>query len=442
MGLRRVVIRAAGVALAASLAIELVACGSSSSASDAAADAHPKDAPHPLADASTHDAHADAHTKVDAGADAKTLDAANHDATQHDSGTGDAGHDATGLVPTQHGVYAVFVTPTNSTTVLASPFVDGVSIQVGWADVDPDGGLDWAPLDKQIAAAADAGKLVTVAVSAGSNTPSWVYAAGATKIHFMLLPSANPVCTSIDVPVPWDPKFLAPWEAFVAALGQHLQGNPAIVAIKVTGINSDTAETQLARNTVTADGSVAQPDSGECVLSNGTAVWDDAGYSVDAAVSSWTSIADAFLTAFPDTALDIQLVPNGFPPFKNGNTTGTSAVLAQAETILSGRLVVQSNGLKATTGSVDQLVEQASRQGLPTGYQMYDDVVDETPCAMDGEHPPSPSCDGGVLLGAVDVGIDAGAHFLEIYAVDIVAYGSDGGPVAYAHRELTQGAGH
>src|SRR5947209_8776574 len=105
-----------------------------------------------------------------------------------------------------------------SAKALANPNVDGIALRSQWQTLEPaDGVYDWSYFDGQIAAATAAGKSVSLSVTAGIFSPSWLYDEGAQAFTFVGRKSPDPQ----TIPVPYDPVFLEKWQAFVQAFGRR-----------------------------------------------------------------------------------------------------------------------------------------------------------------------------------------------------------------------------
>jgi hypothetical protein len=314
--------------------------------------------------------------------------------------------------------------------------IDGFYIQRPWSELEPsDGTFDFTDLDDDLSTAMANHAKVTISVGAGSAMPSWLCGtAGAKCASFVQTIYAQPgVCTSFSVPVPWDSVFQNRWAAFIAALATHLVKYESIIAaIKMTGINADTNETQLPHDSGDSVSCTSGPacSHGTCAVTDAPAAWTALGYSTSVVLTAWGSIQDEFAKAFPSTVLDVELVGNGFPddPTDTVINTIVSSGLAQ----LKGRFAVQSNGLNAT-GGVPTVDVQAAGEGAIVGYQMLQKVSGDPSCVMAKGLPAGTPCNATVLEDAINVGLADHASFLEIYSTDVPAFPST---VACAHAEL------
>jgi len=300
--------------------------------------------------------------------------------------------------------------------VYSNPAVDGIALRTEWDKIETSNGVyDWSYLDRNIAAAAAAGKKVSISVAAGVTTPSWLYNLGAAGFTFT---SGG---TNYKIPVPWDPVFLAQWTQFVRDLGARYATNPAVVLVKITGINALTPETMLPRTS--ADNTR----------------WAAIGYTPTKVENAWRTIADTFAQAFPKKQISLPTIPHGFPPIDNNSkviaSSGGDDVLAR-KLITDGiarygrQFVVENHGLSTfwISGQVANVATTVS-----TGHQTLWNVTNDTTRRMTGGA--TPYDPAKVLQTAVNSAIAAQARFIEIYQADIVNTALKN-VITYAHNSL------
>lgn len=148
--------------------------------------------------------------------------------------------------------------------------VDGLALRMPWDKLEPtEGVIDWTLVDAASTLATAAGvKKLSLSVTAGIFTPTWVYDAGA--LSFM----GTAYGRLREAPVPWDATYLSKWTAFVALWGSQRAGH--FTNVKLTGINFETQETLLPPEILQVQ-----------------------GYSYTNLESAWETIGDAFAAAFP-----------------------------------------------------------------------------------------------------------------------------------------------
>jgi hypothetical protein len=299
--------------------------------------------------------------------------------------------------------------------ILANPDVDGIALRSFWDHLEPAHGVyDWSVLDQPLAQAVAAGKAVTLSCTAGIRTPDWVYAEGAAPFAYTQ--------GGVDqvIPLPWDPVFLADWEDFVTAFGERYASNPAVVQVKLTGLNRDTNEVLLPRTA--AD----------------TAHWQSVGYTSTRVSDAFEEIEDTFAQAFPSQQLAIIIVPNGLPDIDSSGNVVSGAGEALVRGLINQgiarygapQFVVQNSGLSDfyVSSEVTSVVGQ-----VDTGYEMLWLVTGDAQYRMNNGVPIDWFTE---LQAAVDNGVAAGARYLDIYRQDI-ANPDLQAVIASAHERLT-----
>jgi hypothetical protein len=300
--------------------------------------------------------------------------------------------------------------------ILANPNVDGIALRALWNNLEPaDGVYDWSYFDKPLGQAVAAGKMVTLSTTAGIRTPDWVYAEGAAPFHYV-----DSSGTPQVIPIPWDPVYVAKWQDFVRAFGDRYASNPAVVQVKLTGLNRETNEVLLPRTT--AD----------------TAHWQSVGYTSTRLDDAWQAIVETFAQAFPRQQLAIIIVPNGLPDIDSQGHIVSGAGEALIETLIHQGIdqyggpvwVVQNSGL--SDFYVSREVTDVA-DAVDTGYEMLWLVTNDTMYRMNNGVPIDWFTE---LQTAVVNGVAAKARYLDIYRQDIVNPALQD-VITWAHNELT-----
>ncbi len=308
-------------------------------------------------------------------------------------------------VPPINGVYTLNLEGCSENVLapyLDNPNLDGFSLRAAWSDIEPaHGSYDWSLFDAVVDHAASHGKKVMLRILAGTRTPEWVYTAGAARFDFV---DDNPYHSTygeiISMPVPWDPIFLTHWFEVVTAMGARYADHPAVVLVAITG-PATAGEMHL-----------GDKDNSEA--------WHAVGYSNEVLIETWKLTIDAFVTAFPE---QYRLVAVANPVSFDNPAQVREAVAAYCAQKGCG---IQGNWLAANTAPDGTLYQQVADFAAvnPVGFQML--------CSATQER------FGGELSTAIDLALDAGASFLELYKLDITTFADD---VAYAHEELCSGSG-
>ncbi|MGC8491033.1 MAG: beta-galactosidase [Syntrophobacteraceae bacterium] len=167
-------------------------------------------------------------------------------------------------------------------------FVDGFLVRVFWKNLEPeDGRFNWDLFDRPIEMAQRHGKKITLAVVCGPMSPDWLYSEGAKSFSFTF---NNPYLRfsgrTFRIPLPWDPVYLAKWEALIKALGARYNQNATVVLVHMTTSTKNGFEMQIP-----------------------VAMRSVSGFSDSKIIDSTEKVMNAFSLAFPDKYLDIDLHP-------------------------------------------------------------------------------------------------------------------------------------
>ena len=116
--------------------------------------------------------------------------------------------------------------------------INGISVLLPWQHLEPtEFKYDWSKLDKILEIAAEKKKKVIVRISTcgldnslKSDTPDWVFQAGAKSIEFYGTDGEKHL-----MPIFWDSTYLAKWSNFVNAMGDKYDKNKNIHSVGITG---------------------------------------------------------------------------------------------------------------------------------------------------------------------------------------------------------------
>jgi hypothetical protein len=321
------------------------------------------------------------------------------------------------VYPPTTGIYAVgYTNGAIPRSILTNPSVDGIDVRTTWDSLEPASSVyDWTYLNRVLQTAAGAGKKVSLSLTAGIHTPAWVYAAGAQA--FSYIDASSPATQTI--PIPWDPIFLAQWKSLIHELGIHFAANPTLTQIKITGIETNTAETMLPHS----QGKAVSNGTTTWNTTNDLAAWQAVGYTRSRVKSAWQTIAGAWAHNFPNQQISAVLVPNSFPPIgENGAVLGGQQTDNQIVTDLINRgmaryatqFVVQNNGL-SDNWIFSQIANMKDQ--VTTGYQTLWWVTGDNTYKMNNGKAIAITTE---LQTALDRAIAAHARFLELYPEDLV----------------------
>jgi hypothetical protein len=307
-----------------------------------------------------------------------------------------------------HGVFSL--TPGGKPieeTILAHPWVTGVSLRGRWQEVESaEGVYDWSYFDREIARADQAGKQVLLRItSGGRNTPQWVFDAGVQTFSFI---DSNPYHEtynqSMSMPIFWDPIFLQKKLRLITAMGERFASHSALTVVGVSCANATTDDWNV-------------PDRKEDV-----STWRAIGYTSERLIDACNRLIDATINAFPNQLITLAVGVN------LGNLDPdpqyvAREVVAYARATYPGKLVVQKNSLSTTTP--DPLLTSTlgtwqivfDQQPMVAGQMLWFVTNDRT-CRMNGKVPP---CDPiTTLQQAATIGTHYGMRYQEIYSKDIL----------------------
>jgi len=313
------------------------------------------------------------------------------------------------VIPQTTGIFAVNPISRSGTitsSILTNKYVKGIFVALNWNSIEATEGIyNWTLIDSVLEQAAASEKLVTIGVMAGYNIPSWVYTDGAKSFKFLWdKPTTTPaICSVQSIPVPWDPVFLAKWQAFVGALGARYSSNTTLVSVMLYGLNFHSVETSLPAS----NGQKLSSGTISCTGYNYPALWQTAGYTRTNVENALFTMQSDFQAAFPHTQLLAGLNPTGFPPIdQNGSIIAeqTADLQVPADLMASGAVALGpqysagDGGLSANGLAWTLLTQYAST--INTGYQ--------TTLAL-----------GSKLPTAINAATTAGSRWLQLYPTDI-----------------------
>lgn len=341
---------------------------------------------------------------------------------------------------------------TGVTSALALPGADGIVLLISWSAIEPAmGQYQWATLDQWMHLAAASGKKVDLAIKAGDGTPSWLFqpapgGAAATPVQFTISPhsGATGVCDSETIARPWDPAFLAQWDAMLAAVAAHLNSSgtyDAIAVMRLTGIDRTTDEMRLPAET-------AQSTGLSCV-SNALTTWQAAGYKPSLLLQGFDAITNSFRKSFPDKSFSVAIIPsNAFPAIAEDGTIikGTppdanQPLLTLASQKFPGHLVVQFNFLMPGEAAAPAVIQAAQNLGTLAAFQTNNYFGSTGQGAGCSEPVTNPTpCTVSTFMALLQTGIyplgqsnPLRAQYIEVFPANANAFPGD---IFEAHYEL------
>ncbi|MEK6684565.1 MAG: beta-galactosidase [Nitrospirota bacterium] len=229
-----------------------------------------------------------------------------------------------------------------------SPHIAGIVVRSQWKAIEPkEDDYRWDYFDHAIEEAKKAGKTVMLSVMPGAMTPEWVYEKGAKRFHFKS-PGPRGEGGEHSMPIPWDEVFLKEWTDFIRAFGRRYAHEPSVVFVAMAGGASTSVEMHLPKS----------PD--------GIKKLEEAGYTKEHLVASWKKAIDAWAAAFPNQGLGL---PAAVPLRRDG---ALEAIMDYAVAKLGRRVYLATGSLSEKTNLSDPMIqkirEYADRAGI--GFQM------------------------------------------------------------------------
>lgn len=317
--------------------------------------------------------------------------------------------------------------------VYSSPAASGVYLETVWAQLEPQRGrYDFAVLDREVRRAVAARKKISLSIIAGGRSPGWLAAQGAKTLRFAIGRGKANACTTIDVPLPWDPVYQDRYARLMSAVAGRLSqlgATEAVRIVKLTGVGRITEELRLP---------LSIGRQAACGEGDADARWAAAGYRPARLVSAWLALAKSVGSAFPGALLSLDVLErNDLPSIDDAGRKATyidlkPKIVAAARQAFPGRFAVQWNGLNPA-GRVADFPVAARRSGAALGWQtnMFRGF-EGSGCGPDRRQPPVP-CDAGTYRKLLDRGVASGAGYIEIWPEDLARFPD---AVAEADRRL------
>jgi hypothetical protein len=302
--------------------------------------------------------------------------------------------------------------------VLADPNVDGVTVRLNWADLEPtENQYDFSYLDTTLASVNAAGKKALLRIMTQGGKPAWVTTAVKNAGGLFFSFTNKGVQTSI--PVFWDPTFLAKKTAMIQALGAHLTNTPGLAIVVASFANASSEDWNVPHTS--AD--ITQ--------------WQRLGYTSDKLIGAGHTIIDATMAAFPNQFVTLAVAGNGTKldkPNPDPTYYVASTVIADERALWPGRLIVQKNDLSTfipaypgTNTIYDIMTESAPDIAGQMLFQCYGDSTYKVNKGV----PIDPAL---ALTLSINNGVAYSEKYIEIYQVDVVNLPD---VIAYAHTALT-----
>ena len=308
-------------------------------------------------------------------------------------------------------------------TVYKNKYIDGIYVQLLWSVIEPhENKYDWTTLDSQLSAINNANfyrenkLLISLSIRAGANSPKWWQ----QKIHcynFTVSPhNSNISCHNITIPQPWNMQYIESYKKLITDLVTHLEDINMfdnIAIIKCSLINQETEELRLPSSNKLINNT-------NCVLSNSTDIWINAGYHPQLIVDTWINLTDHISKLFNNKMIAIEILENNaFPPI-DYNFDITSKIIDYGINNLNN-FAVQWDGLNSI--STAPKVISAGKRGAIVGWQsnLFFGPVYGAGCYGDSIET-SIICNQTGFYDLLNFGINHMGKYLELWPVDIIKF--------------------
>ena len=220
-----------------------------------------------------------------------------------------------------------------------NPDIDGAVLRLLWKDFQYDTGTaivtDWTAIDREFREAIKRGKMISINIHAGEDTPAFIfndYDRDPVTAGLQQPPESTvaPVlvkdygsddavprsCGSLmKLGSPADPAYVAKIQGLYDTLAAHFKADARFFQVlgyvKVTGLNLTTGEARLPKRCLDPDAS-GVPNACSC----NTQVWAQAahGYTPGALYTFYNNVESRIFTAFGgEKSLHYMLIQDGFP---------------------------------------------------------------------------------------------------------------------------------
>lgn len=291
--------------------------------------------------------------------------------------------------PAPSGVYSLTHGRPPSPVAAQRRYVAGLSVRTYWQHLEPEEGHhDWLLFDKTLALAKAHDKQVAFRVMNGTGTPQWVTQAGARWYEARDRAVAR-------APVPWDEVFLEKWSTFIGAFGERYDRDPTVTLV-----------------------AMCMPAGQWAEIFHPLTLPEVPDYSYRQFIAAHYRVIDAYVQAFPNTALSLALTGHE----KDGTLQRIAGDLTDYLVARFGphnpKVYIQANGWsEAVHQSANVMLartfDHCWAKPLQRGLQQVAGVQ------WQYRTPPDTRMGDQFLANAVL--LKFGASFAEVYEVDVLA---------------------
>ncbi|WP_146032932.1 beta-galactosidase [Geothermobacter hydrogeniphilus] len=319
-----------------------------------------------------------------------------------------------------HGIYAFgWGDNFQDTPALSVDDIAGMTAYFGWKDLEPeDGKYDFSSIEALLVKAKEENKKINIGIYPGANTPSWVYGYGVKKFSWYVRYREDRRRFSHRdgeqkvSPLPWDSRYLYLWKRFVSHLADTYRGNDSVGYVSLTGPVVDTLTTGLI---------IKKSEDWRRFVGR--------GYSIDVLYRSWVDIIDFYHKVFRGR----KPLVLGLAPERPGTRDVTLSkkifkyiVRKNYKDIQFLCVFLNDTWFLRGGGAIGirTLLKDARKKGFSFGYQMAAPARTSSRWRQDFRVVKS-------LRRALEIGLDDGASWLEVWHSDLFTKSRSGKYVRY-----------
>jgi hypothetical protein len=296
--------------------------------------------------------------------------------------------------------------------------ISAVHLRYGWMQLNPaKGDYNFDDLGAVLDIIHAAGKKATLVVMAGKYTPPWIFDKGAA--HLQMQFRHVDAYSQHEVPVPWDPVFVAAHGEMIAALSDFLRQTPAryetLALVKNGALTSHSGETRLMPHMAFMKRAEKHDEAKEdAVRKQLCTEFAQAGYSEEKILDTARAVNAQIAQAFPDQYLGLAFVAGSkrFPTVKAGKCTypkkndTLNTIIKDMVATYGPRAIPDSTVLTAKIGN-PRILDWVKSQGGQIGFQLN---AQETGCRK-----AAAPCSEKAVVDALGAGLAAGAVYIEVH---------------------------
>ena len=286
-----------------------------------------------------------------------------------------------------------------------------------WAQVNPASGVyNFDDLGQILTLLHNADKKATLIVMAGKYTPDWIFEAGAVPLPMKIETSGR--YSQPNMPLPWDPVFVAAYGQMIDALSQYLRRSPelyrTVVMVKNGALIVHSGEVRLMPPK--AYGVPDDKAAVEAFREANCRDWARSGYSEDKILEANRITNAQVATAFPDQYIGMAYV-GGSSRFPTVDPDGTCSYPARNKTLnriirqtveTYGERAIINNTVFSTEIGIPPALQWTLDNGGRVGAQMNRRLV--------GCHQrKAGDCPDAIFAASVESAVSAGFTYLEVH---------------------------